>query len=299
MKIVIYPDVDIWRFVLTGLSDREDVRLFPLNEYCNLFQKLVRKQNCLVSAPSWMVIGEELRRNLSQLHSGDSVILCEYTDIPLVSALAQVIPVGVSRHLWYWNHQSPSPSLSQRIKRVQCLGFQITTYDEQNANDFGLHWHPQFFPIAKVQQDYSALHDISFDFFFAGYKKNREPEITALCQSLSSYHCKFITVRTTQEYVPFATYLQLAAQSRCIVEIVKPGDPACTLRPLEAIALHRKLLTNNPHIRQYSFYHPDNIFIFGEDDLSELPHFLDTPFHILPDEVLTTYDINTWIDSFK
>lgn len=99
--------------------------------------------------------------------------------------------------------------------------------------------------------------------------------------------------------MPYTEYMKLALHSRCIVEIVYPGDSSCTLRPLEAMALHRKLLTNNPAVRKYSFYHPQNIFILGQDDFSQLPEFLQTPYESLPDEVTDSYDVNSWVEAFK
>jgi len=299
MKVIIYPDVDIWNFVLSSLNKREDILLIPLNRYCNFFQKVVRKINFQTTVPSWSVIGKKLLQKLSSLKLGDSVVLCEYSESSLIFALSKEIPTGVSRNLWLWNHQSSSPLVSYKLQLIHECGFQISTYDECNAQSFNLRWHPQFFPICWVQQNYSASQPNKIDFFFAGYQKNRETEITTLDKVLSNYRNHFVIVQNTKEYIPYSEYLKHAIQSRCIVEIVKTGDPACTLRPLEAIALHRKLLTNNSHIRQYSFYHPDNIFIYGEDDLTQLPAFLQSPFHSLSEDIISAYDINSWVDSFE
>ena len=64
------------------------------------------------------------------------------------------------------------------------------------------------------------------------------------------------------------------------------------------MAIHRKLLTNNPAVRNYSFFRPQNIFILGEDDISRLPEFLHSPFEPLPSDVVDSYDVNSWVDIF-
>ena len=91
----------------------------------------------------------------------------------------------------------------------------------------------------------------------------------------------------------------MALQARCIVEIVHTGDPSCTLRPLEAMTIHRKLLTNNLAVRNYTFYRSQNIFILGQDNLSLLSDFLHSPFELLPSDIVDSYDVNSWVEVFQ
>lgn len=71
-----------------------------------------------------------------------------------------------------------------------------------------------------------------------------------------------------------------------------------TLRPLEALAFKKKLLTNNPNIEQYSFYNSNNIFILGKDDPSMLEEFIEKPYIDIDQDIIKQFDINTWINSF-
>lgn len=50
--------------------------------------------------------------------------------------------------------------------------------------------------------------------------------------------------------------LQNTLQARCILEIVQAGQRAPTLRQFEAVCYHRKFLTNNPDIFNFSYYCP-------------------------------------------
>ncbi len=299
MKLVIYPDVDIWEFVLSGLKGRSDVLLYPLNRNSRFVQKAIRKYSNSSCLPSFFVLGGVIRKAISKLKTGDSLVLAEYTDPSLVYAIARIIPEGVSRYIWLWNHKGVSRKFEKSLSAINKNGFQIITYDESDAARYGFKLNIQFFNIKPYYSVSLKKSDFSCDFLFVGYAKNRIDEIEAVRLLLSSYSCEFITVRHKSEYIPYSKYMEMALRSRCIVEIVRKGDLACTLRPLEAISVRRKLFTNNPAVRGYSFYSPQNIFIVGEDDISKLSVFLHSPYMSLPDNVVDSYDVNSWIDIFQ
>ena len=300
MKLIIYPDVDIWEFVLSGLKSRTDIILFPLNRNSNFIQKVSRKYGSGLPLPITFVLGSRLRNNIKHLISGDSVIIAEYTDSALISAVSRIVPKGVSRYIWLWNHKGNNQIFASTLPEIQKHHFQVITYDELDARKYGFGWHTQFFNIKPFQQP-SSFQNNSFlyDFLFVGYAKNRVKEIERIHSMLSSYDCKFITVHTSSDYIPYSKYMEMAMQSRCIVEIVHTGDPSCTLRPLEAMSIRRKLLTNNPAVRRYSFYRPHNIFILGEDDIATLREFLYSPTELLSAEIVNSYDVNAWVDVFQ
>ena len=300
MKLIIYPDVDIWEFVLSGLKTRTDIILFPLNRHSNIIQKVSRKYGTSFPLPISFVIGSHLVKAIKQLISGDAVIIAEYTDPALISAISRIVPKGVSRYVWLWNHKGNNIHFANDLQSIHKHHFQVITYDELDAGRYGFNWHTQFFNIKPYQQT-TILKNNTFlyDFFFIGYAKNRVEEIERIHTMLSFYACKFVTVQTSSNYIPYSKYMEMAMQSRCIVEIVHTGDPSCTLRPLEAIAIRRKLLTNNPAVRKYSFYRPQNIFIIGQDDLSNLSDFLYSPFEPLPSDIVDSYDVNSWVDIFR
>ena len=297
MKLIIYPGVDIWDFVLSGLKNRSDVLLFPLNRNSNLFQKVSRKLGNGFSLPPSFVMGTELRNSLQSLSIGDAVILAEYTDLSLVSAIGNVVPDNVSRYLWLWNHKGNDEIFLNNLPIIKDKKFQVITYDETDAKRFGFRWHTQFFNI-QPYLDKFFNESISYDFLFVGYSKNRVEEIENISFLLSSYVCKFVIVENSSEYIPYSKYMEMAIQSRCIVEIVHSGDASCTLRPLEAMALRRKLLTNNPAVRKYSFYNPQNFFILGEDKIEDLSAFLERPYYDLPSQIVNSYDVNEWVNQF-
>jgi len=299
MRLIVHPDVDIWNFVLSGLSHRDDVSLFPLKRHCNIFQRIIRRYANEAPLPTAFIVGNQLHRAIQSLHAGDSVVIADYTDPALIIAIDKIVPKEVASYMWLWNHKGTNKSFQHTLSTIQKTWFQVVSYDESDANQFGFAWHSQFFNIRPYRQREMAHVSISFDFFFAGYAKNREEEIGKIQTLLSAFKCDFHIIHRTSEYIPYPLYMQMALQSRCIVDIVNVEDSSCTLRPLEAMAIRRKLLTNNPAVRNYSFYHPQNIFILGEDDYAQLSQFLDSPFVDLPQEIVDSYDVNAWVDIFQ
>ena len=300
MKLIIYPDVDIWEFVLSGLKSRTDVILYPLNRHCNIFQKVSRKFGSTLSLPVHFVLGSHLQKAIKHLQPEDAVIIAEYAEPALINAVSKIIPEGVSRYVWLWNHKGDNRIFAYNLQTIHKCHFQVVSYDELDADRYGFKWHAQFFNIKPYQRLASSPNNtLLYDFLFIGYAKNRVEEIESIYATLSSYVCKFITVRTASDYIPYNRYLEMALQARCIVEIVHTGDPSCTLRPLEAMTIHRKLLTNNLAVRNYTFYRSQNIFILGQDNLSLLSDFLHSPFELLPSDIVDSYDVNSWVEVFQ
>lgn len=300
MKLIIYPDVDIWEFVLSGLKERTDIMLFPLNSHSNIIQKILRKYGSTFPLPVHFVLGSYLQKTIKRLITGDAIIIAEYTDSALISSISKIVPKGVSRYIWLWNHKGNNKDFANSLPVIQKHHFQVITYDELDAGKYGFGWHTQFFNIKPFQKAASLQKSqFLYDFFFVGYIKNRKEEIEKIHSMLSSFVCKIVTVQSAADYIPYTKYMEIALHSRCLVEIVHTGDPFCTLRPLEALSIRRKLLTNNPEVRNYSFYRAQNIFILGQDDINHLSDFLHTPFEQLPSDVVDSYDVNSWVDIFQ
>ena len=166
MKLVIYPDVDIWEFVLSGLKSRSDILLVPLNQHSNVLQKVARKYGSTIPLPIGFVLGSQLQNTIKHLLPGDAVIIAEYTDPALILAISRIIPEGVSRYVWLWNHKGNKKNFVDNLQTIHKCQFQVATYDELDAEKFGFGWHTQFFNVKPFQQ-VASLQNNSFlyDFF--------------------------------------------------------------------------------------------------------------------------------------
>jgi hypothetical protein len=71
------------------------------------------------------------------------------------------------------------------------------------------------------------------------------------------------------------------------------------MRATEALFYSKKLITNNPLILKYDFYHKDNVFILGYDDFSRLDEFIMSPFNHIVDKFKENYTFEAWFKRFK
>ena len=138
-----------------------------------------------------------------------------------------------------------------------------------------------------------------YDFYFIGFEKNRAEILGKLKEKLKDYRCCFKVIHHSSECIPYAQNIDNIKKARCIIEIVQKGQEGITLRPLEAIACGKKLLTNNTNIQQFDFYTPQNIFIWGEDDFSNIDKFINSTLLSLHPSTCLKYDISSWLNHYK
>ena len=300
MKIVIYPEYDLWSFALRSLKDEPNVELYPLNNYCSIPQIAIRRYLPSYKVPIAFLIGRRLRKRLSLLQDDDTVILCDYfRNIGLMAAMVRCVQAKTKLHLWLWNPVIRYGFYFSRLKEsIEELGFTIHTFDKKDAEVFKLHYHKQFFPI-RVYQDIPKNNNYWSDFYFLGAEKGRADILHEISKILSGYNLDFKIAKNLSEYITYDENINNVMHTRCIVDIVQANQGDLTLRPLEAMAFRKKLLTNNQNILNADFYDRNNIFVIGHDDWADIGDFLRRPYVEINDEILRSYDVLTWINDFE
>lgn len=86
-------------------------------------------------------------------------------------------------------------------------------------------------------------------------------------------------------------------KSECLLEIVQPGQKGLTLRAIEALFYHKKLITNNSSIKEEPFYNENNIFIIGGQENSRtIKEFIhDIPYSPVDKNIEERYHIRNWL----
>ena len=109
----------------------------------------------------------------------------------------------------------------------------------------------------------------------------------------------FKIIEDKKDYIKYDEYIKNIQTSKCILDYNTNNKIApLTLRPLEALFLNKKLITNNLDIINYDFYNPRNIFILGKDDINDIKKFIDTPYQIVDEKIVNYYDFNSWLQRF-
>lgn len=88
---------------------------------------------------------------------------------------------------------------------------------------------------------------------------------------------------------------ELLKRSKIVVDIQMPGQNGLTMRTIESLAAHAKMITTNSNVRKYDFYNENNICIIDRKNPIIDSEFVNSKYSDLPEEVLTGYSIHSWV----
>lgn len=97
--------------------------------------------------------------------------------------------------------------------------------------------------------------------------------------------------------MPRSEMMKYYEQSRIQLDIQHPKQTGLTMRTIEALGAHKKLITTNPEVVNYDFYRPSNILVVDRKNPVITREFLDAPWVDVPDEIYNKYSITSWINN--
>lgn len=200
---------------------------------------------------------------------------------------------------WYWNTVD-ALSNPQRVSTEDCEKW---SFDIRDCEKYNMTFNTQYY-FKSFCLPQSPLES---DVYFLGSDGGRKEMLLATEKELSGLGIKTdfnILVAQNKEAhascitrkLSYTENLEHIAKSKAILEILREGQSGQTLRPLEALFFQRKLITNDSLIKEKEYYHPDNIFVLGEQDIEELPSFLERAYQPMPQELMDKYDCEQWLE---
>ena len=110
----------------------------------------------------------------------------------------------------------------------------------------------------------------------------------------SLYSCR--QIQFIPENITFENNLQHVNTADILIDIVNPIHNGLSFRIFEALYYQKKLITNNPQIKHYDFYHPNNIFIWKQaEDLEQIANFLKKTLVKIKSDIVQKYSFASWI----
>lgn len=95
--------------------------------------------------------------------------------------------------------------------------------------------------------------------------------------------------------ISYEENLERMKSSKAILDMKLFHHNGLSYRFFEALYYQKKIITDNIHIRNYDFYHPDNVFITDYQDFSGLKDFLDRPYQSISPEIVKKYGVENWL----
>ncbi|MFV0560755.1 MAG: oligosaccharide biosynthesis protein Alg14 [Enterococcus sp.] len=203
--------------------------------------------------------------------------------------------------LFFWNHfREPKHFAMLSAAKNEVALDEIAHFDAIEAKTLRLTHNSSFYSKNMV------IHDtpISYDIFFGATNNGRKEKAMELKKKFQElglrayYHILMARGNEQPGYLPYNEYVEIVAQTRGILELLREGQQGVTLRTFESLFFQKKLITANEALLHYRFYDPKNIFLIQEHTLDELPEFLNQPVQETPSDVLEFFDVASWARRF-
>ena len=187
---------------------------------------------------------------------------------------------------------------------------EIFSFDKKDAEEHGFKRITNYNYLYDYQTDTKAKYDLvylaSFD--------SRMNKAIAIAEKVKSFGRKpqfFVTGKKSWKkklnnpYRDFMTFRrkriqhkeipELYSKSKAVLDLVRENQDGLSFRVFEAMALRRKLITNNKTIAEYDFYHPQNILLVDNDFKNLDSAFFDSGYHELTPETYEKYTLRNWV----
>lgn len=208
--------------------------------------------------------------------------------------------------MWYWNSVKDSV-LPEEFKK---LNVELWTFDPADAKRYNMRLNTQFFIADNLKVDPTQIIG-SEDVFYVGADKDRAKYLAEMEPYFKkfgvTYNYNLVQYRGSTnayniEYKHQLTYkevVQHSMASKALIDLVAEWQTGLTLRPLEALVLKKKLITNMRSIVNEPFYNKNNIFVLGVDDLDSICDFINNPYDLSNHDKYTNYySFSSWLDRF-
>ena len=320
MLYIIRSDYFMCSYILEPLKARDDIRMIVFErDHLPFISKIKRFLRAFIIRKKglWthLFYNDRIIREISQIKPEDKVLFFAVENLKELLILDKEVPAQ-ERSVYIWN---PVVTINRNIFSkieyfifMNLLKMNIFTFDQNDAKRY-------WFKYAKQVYKYPLLNSyqtkvIPNSVFFIGKDKHRNKELAkmaSLLKSISAQPNFYILKEKRTEEEPILkdfyhnegmAYYQVLAcirESACLLEILQKGQSGITLRTLEAMFWHKKLITTNEEIRNFDFYNPCNIFIYTQETKAEdLKDFIQTPFVPIQKSITDDYEINKWIEQF-
>ena len=167
------------------------------------------------------------------------------------------------------------PFLSQEKQNPSEDALYITSYDKKRIKQLDI-----------LSQKFEELR-LKFDLYVIGKKSWKNQ----LMKPFSKNKIVFTRKRINHENLP-----EFYKRTKVILDLMRENQYGLSFRVFEAMALEKKIITDNEKIKNYDFYNPNNILVLDKDFSNITKDFFETPYQSLPEEIYKKYTLEKWVE---
>lgn len=190
-------------------------------------------------------------------------------------------------------------------KQVDLIPFfdEIYSYENEDIEKYN------FIETSNFIYDESiATEDIRYDIFNISSYDSRIDEINRIANALSDAGLKiyfilfyfkklsFPNLISVTEYLSLKETKKLISESRSMLDVQRIDQNGLSFRTFESLGYRKKLITTNKMVREYDFYHPNNILVINSNkiDTNEIKNFLKLAYVEISQDILKKYNLKSF-----
>ena len=163
---------------------------------------------------------KDFLRQLKNIKDDDALLVFENINLRALGMLYHLLPKNIKKYNWFGNPVYPlfnGKSPMKRFKAIKKLGFELVSFDSQDANQYDMTFHNQFLRFPTHTS--GTTPDV--DFYFVGGPKDRENYLMELRKflELRGSTCRFLIPHSPQEFISYDENIRNVERCRCIVDI--------------------------------------------------------------------------------
>ncbi|MBX2965591.1 MAG: hypothetical protein KF845_05550 [Cyclobacteriaceae bacterium] len=276
--------------------------------YKNIFQRLksLIAKNLLGKGHYKQILNFERSRNriMSELQKVDKsdYILIIRPEVYPIDFLKDLKKRGGKMVGYQWNGLNRFPRTYEYI----ALFDRFFVFDGNDLEVPSVLPTTNFYPTTIPKENSNDTTDV----FYAGsFYRGR---IASLCDIISKcrelglnvhYHLfskkkKYFTscnLSTTKNTLNYEQNIQYTYNTKILLDLKVAEHEGLSFRVLEAVGFEKKLITTNHRVRDYDFFHADNILIWTGQSKEELAAFVNKSYVSIPETIKQKYSFKNWI----
>ena len=193
------------------------------------------------------------------------------------------------------------------------------TFDYKDAQEYGWNYRPLFYLKESNTAWEKRTKDISTIGVIHSERIELLHKLKSLCDNnaLSLFHhlfCTFLGYYKRKYFMKDPAYVKARhneithksldlnetyaryRDSKIVAAYTFPGQTGFTMRTIECLGNHCKLITNNKYIKVADFYNENNILIYDINKFEIPKDFVNSPFIDIEHDIMQKYSLQGWIE---
>lgn len=190
-------------------------------------------------------------------------------------------------------------------RQIEIIDFfdEIYSYEKEDIEKYGFIETSNFIYDETIESQ-----PIQYDIFNVSSYDSRIEEIDKISNILFSAGLQIYFVlfwfeklayphlQSVTKYLSLDETKKLISRSRAMIDIQRKDQKGLSFRTFESLGYKKKLITTNASVKDYDFYHPNNIFIIDSNHLDpeEIKKFLELSYIDIPQEITNKYTVKSF-----